>query len=537
MKRLLLVPLALTILATGVLTGCSEDFLVEDPPHVLVAENLYQSPAGFEAALNGLYSRIRGERWGFDGSNNERFGIYTVGTDNVFGNQPDALHTRLNLWNASFNSTWNHNEAMWEWLYRTINGANTIIERAENPDIAWTEAQKNEAIAEARFIRAWAYRHLTYLWGDVPLNLEESSGETIRTDWTLTPQADVFKQIEQDLLFAEQHLPNLPSNPGKVGKAAAQHYLAEVYLHPTMNKPAESEKFARKVIDNPNYKLITERYGVQRNNPYGCAFLDQFIEGNSNRSEGNTEALWVFQYELDVPGGAQTMSRRAWGQRYYNNKGIKISEEFGGRGLGREAPTVWALNLYEKGDDRGTKCAIRDFYLYNDAPNLPAGKKLGDTLWIKIPAKDVLRQNNWPTTRKWEVANPTDVTGSEQYNDQVYLRLAETYLLLAEALHRQGKNQEAADVINVLRARAHATPITAGQVNIDFILDERSRELLAEEQRRYTLLRTGKWLERVRAYNGVAGPVIQDFHVLFPIPQTFIDANKDNPIPQNQGYS
>jgi starch-binding outer membrane protein, SusD/RagB family len=132
--------------------------------------------------------------------------------------------------------------------------------------------------------------------------------------------------------------------------------------------------------------------------------------------------------------------------------------------------------------------------------------------------------------------DPLDVLGNYEGGPHPAVRLAETYLLLAEAQFNQGKLEDAARTLNVVRARANASPITGPQVTLDFILDEYSRELMAEGQRRYTLLRTGKWLERTRKYNPIAGPNVAEHNVLFPIPQAVIDANTGGPIPQNPGY-
>ncbi|MEQ9304666.1 MAG: RagB/SusD family nutrient uptake outer membrane protein, partial [Marinoscillum sp.] len=143
----------------------------------------------------------------------------------------------------------------------------------------------------------------------------------------------------------------------------------------------------------------------------------------------------------------------------------------------------------------------------------------------------------WPSTRKWDYANPLDLAGSRNYNDQIYLRLAETKLLLAEAQFLLNDPNGAATTINELRNRANATPITAGDVSLDFILDERSRELYSEEHRRYTLVRMGKWLDRTVQYNLVGGPTVKEKDRLFPIPQTVIDANLKLPMEQNPGYS
>jgi hypothetical protein len=200
------------------------------------------------------------------------------------------------------------------------------------------------------------------------------------------------------------------------------------------------------------------------------------------------------------------------------------------------APTAWALNLYDATDDRGSHFAVRRFYLYNDPASLPTGTQLGDTLFLNWIQERVNNSPLWPSPRKWDWTDPNDFAGEEQYGDQPYLRLAETYLLLAEAQFRQAKLTEASDAINVLRARARAPLISAADVTLDAILDERSRELLTEEQRRYTLLRTGKWLERTRLHNPIAGPVIMARDTLFPIPQAVIDANLTAPMPQNPGY-
>lgn len=514
------------------LAACDEITLAEDPPHIIVADNLYTDLAGFQAGLNALYARVRLERQGTSGVNELLSEAMTVGVDNAFANYPAGLERIWNEWGVRNNPQEDYYLDVWTWLYRTINAANTIIERAENPDIRWTEAQKNEVLAQARLFRAWGYRHLTYLWGDVPLNLEESTGESIRTDWERTPKQQVWEQIEQDLLFAEQHLPPLPESPGRLSQAVARHYLAELYL--AMDQPAQAEQKAAAVINSGRYQLITSRYGVRANQP-GVPFMDQFVDGNVNRNEGNTEVLWALQLELNVPGGGESIMRRYWVNRYYNLKGIQVSEEYGGRAIGRLANTSWAINLYEPQDDRGSIHAIRKFYLYNTTSGLPKGKQLGDTLYLSWETERTTNPN-WPSTRKWDWADPNDVSAAGQFGDQPYLRLAETYLLLAEALFKQGKLAEAAEALNVVRRRAGASEITPSDVTLDFILDERSRELMTEEHRRYTLLRTGTWLERTQAFNPIAAPNIMPRDTLLPIPQAVIDANLTRVMEQNPGY-
>src|SRR5690606_37146409 len=135
------------------------------------------------------------------------------------------------------------------------------------------EDNKNIVIAEAKAIRAWAYRHLTFGWGDVPLNLDEALGSTIRTDWERTPVSQVRRQIISDLIFAEKHVEVEPVLQGKITKGAVQHYLAEIYL--VLDKPDSSLFWANRVINTPEYNLIADRYGVNADQP-GTPFTDMF---------------------------------------------------------------------------------------------------------------------------------------------------------------------------------------------------------------------------------------------------------------------
>jgi len=529
----------------GMFAGCSESYLEEDPPHIIAADNLYTDLTGFEAGLNGLYAQFRMERGGatFGSGNDMLIDPAVTGTDNIYGNERSGWARDGNDWGTRSTPTNAHYRNFWEWIYSTINAANTIINRAENPEINWSVEDKNRVIGEAHLIRAWCYRHATFMWGDVPLSLEESAGSAINTDWVRAPVAEVRAQMEKDWLFAEQHLPETSDNPGKVVKGVATHYLAELYL--TIGDHQSAKDKALDLIDNGPFSLITERYGVKANDP-GTPFSDMFLDGNSNKNEGNTEALWVMQHELETIGGGDCIMRRWHRQRSHEVEinGVKgyfaFSVENGGRGLARVGPTRFALELYEEGDDRGGPFVMRTFEVLNNPDKLPPdslGLALGDTVWLDWQGRDEDEQDNhWPSTRKWDWANPLDLAAARQYNDLVYLRLAETYFLLAEAQLALNDAAGAAVTLNIIRQRSNASQITAGDVTVDFILDERSRELFSEEHRRYTLLRYGKWFERTQMHNKIAGPNITDRDKLFPIPQDVIDANLTTEMRQNPGY-
>jgi starch-binding outer membrane protein, SusD/RagB family len=382
----------------------------------------------------------------------------------------------------------------------------------------------------------------------VPLNLEETTGATVRTDWARAPVAEIRKQMIADWRFAE---PAAPVEPiaGQLSKGAIQHYLAEAYL--TDSRLDSALYWADQVIGTPNYRLVTARYGVDADKP-GVPYMDMFKPGNTNREEGNTEALWVFQFEpRTVGGGANPIERRHHISRLssISINGIsplQLTEERG-YGLGRMSLTKWAIDNYEPQDDRASEYAIRKFFILQDADQnapfpadrLPDGYHYGDTIWLDWQ-QDITYEKrsrvNWPYSRKVEWKDPSGIQNDYSFKDAIYLRLAETYLLKAEILHRLGRNDDAATALNTIRRRSNASEITAGDVDIDFILDERSRELVLEEHRRYTLLRTGKWLERTGLYNHNGGQHIVARDTLFPIPQVVIDANLTATMEQNPGF-
>jgi starch-binding outer membrane protein, SusD/RagB family len=370
--------------------------------------------------------------------------------------------------------------------------------------------------------------------------------------------------MEADWLFAEAHLTDEPLAPGRASKVVAQHYLSELYLETGEYQKAKDKALA--VINNPKYRLITARYGVNRTNP-GTPFTDMFLDGNSNREEGNTEVLWVMPNEYLSTGSETNLMRRWWVNRYNDivvggKKPITYSKEYGGRGIGRFAVTKFAFSLYQPGDDRGSQYAWRFSYKMNNPASLPSGSKLtatcaspgytggtlNDFVNLSIDCNEPVvtgstaataSKPNWPSTRKWDSApnDPSDVQNTSTGNDQIYLRLGETYLLLAEAQLGLKDFIGAAATLTTLRARSNASIVTPAQVTIDFILDERSRELITEEPRRYALRRAGKWFDRTKLHNRYSGPLITQRDTLLPLPLSVIDANLGRPMENNPGYN
>jgi hypothetical protein len=185
--------------------------------------------------------------------------------------------------------------------------------------------------------------------------------------------------------------------------------------------------------------------------------------------------------------------RRYWVNRYdaitiSGKTPIAVSVDNGGRGLGRLGPTRFALQVYNntvdgrtgsssadhRGGTTGGQYAWRFFWLMNNPASLPTGSNIGDKVTISYNVDESLANNRWPNTRKWDWAPAiaSDVTQPSGFNDQIYLRLGETYLLLAEAQFKLGDLPGAATTINFLRTRANTTTVTAADISLDFILDE-----------------------------------------------------------------
>jgi hypothetical protein len=310
---------------------------------------------------------------------------------------------------------------------------------------------------------------------------------------------------------------------------------------------------------------MTTRFGSLKNQS-GDVFYDLFRVGNQNRKGGNTEAIWVAQFEVDILGGVLSSTNLGGNvlERVHapavftltdpNGKrgsaGSLSNLNSGGRGVSFMRPTkymeqtVWVEDF--TGDIRNSKFNyVRDFKY--DEPS----SAWFDSSAVKYPGPN-LKAESW----RWypwisKVTTPgqhpdnlyankatgllTNGAGST-YSDQYYMRLAETYLIRAEAYLGKGNLAKAADDINMLRNRAKAKPVLAGEVTIDYILDERARELSFEEDRRLTLARLGKVVERVRKYNDLNNSNILDHHGLWPIPAREIEANINGKLEQNPGY-
>jgi len=301
------------------------------------------------------------------------------------------------------------------------------------------------------------------------------------------------------------------------------------------------------VINSGYYSLMKTRFGTNKDKA-GDVFSDLFIENNQNRlKNANKESIWVLQFEFNAIGGgtnSDDWTRRAWIPNYSSITGFVLADTLGGRGLAQLTPMKWWVGtsgtnatgnvpgIFEGSDIRNSNFNIkRNWYYNNPGETSLVGKKANITEQTWFSTKTL-----FPALTKFFYGRAENLSLTGSYKDRMKFRLAETYLLLAEAYLGQNNPAKAADAINEVRKRAGASVVTANQVTTDFLLDERIRELVGEESRRFTLVRTNKLVDRVKAYNTAIKDKINVNHALWPIPQAIIDANRDAAFPQNPGY-
>lgn len=546
MKSIFKIHIILSVVLLFSINSCQDDFLQERPPGSLSSDIVLTNKSGFENYLAALHYAARDELSKYDS-----FGWYinqVMGTDIACSGENAASNFRN--WETYLTPATQCVERYWDWAYGDmLVKANTIIAYAGKQELnhIWSgEDEKNAIIAEAKFFRAYTHNFLANLYGGIPI--VDTIYSSPKTDFVRNTREEVYQSARKDLEFASQWLPETvpPEKEGRIVKAAADHLLTEVYI--SLGEYDKAIESASRVINSGLYHLMTERFGSQKDMP-GDVYSDLFKTGNQNRSSGNMESIYVWQYEDETPGGRGSQGNyllRAWAPFLINVKdpdgkpGMIIVDSIG-RGVGWVRPTNYFLyNLWEDNwdnDIRNSPHNIRRTHYYNN----PASEWFGKPVEKSHYAQQDTFQMIYPTLRKVEGELVWDAKGGRAgwtYNDIMVYRLAETYLLRAEAYMYKGDLVKAAADINMVRARAQAKPVSPAEVTLDYILDERGRELITEEPRHRTLVRTGKLVERVRKYNlrEDARATIQEKHALWPIPQKAIDANFSAKLEQNPGY-
>ena len=290
-----------TALATG-LTGClSQDEFLEEHSYKFDDQTFYQSESDMELALNGCYRQIQSLMMGqTHGSHSWMIGGIGLDTYSQKGGNDHFSNWNTLTSESGYTRHWYDN------LFKLINRANTVIDMIdERVNIQYSSEEKKLAIrAEAVFFRGWAYRVLAGMYGNVPI-LEHHATE-ITTGYTPSNRQTVWEFCKKDFEYAAVNLPKTASKPGKLTRAAADHYLAEISL--ALGDFDNAVAASTRVIDGTDgdYHLMTTRFGSragEATDRYGNslaapagAYWDLFREGGNQNSTDNKEAIWVCQY-------------------------------------------------------------------------------------------------------------------------------------------------------------------------------------------------------------------------------------------------
>nr|WP_229254416.1 RagB/SusD family nutrient uptake outer membrane protein [Dyadobacter sp. NIV53] len=530
-----------------------------------INDDYISTAPGFNSATNAAYSSLRNFYGTERGISMTEYGtdLYSAGADGSF----KGFH----FYDSQLIGTVSIIQEVWEELYKGINTCNAVIERA--PEVTGlTDAVKAQRVAEVKFLRAHYYFILLQEFGGVDLRLTETILPTKTTK--RATEAEMYSAIIKDL---EESLPGLEnkaksSEYGRATKAAAENLLVKVYLAKATSSVkaaddyAKAETYAKNVINNYGFKLLPD-------------FASVFAQG---AGEINDEVIFSVQYTTDpltnisdpTTNGNGNNLHLIFGMQYDVQAGM-VRDIFYGRPFKRLKPTPYALETVFKDrvNDSRYKKTFRDTWLCNtaggtftnvfDNSKKSVTFKPGDTT-IFIPGVEwtlaqraakpyqvlvpsLYNLSLFPTLVKFMDPNRIDRTYEPGSRDFLVFRLADTYLMLAEAQVKLGKTADAVTSINMVRRRAAfagkeaAMEITAANATMDFVMEERGRELLGEQTRWLDLKRWGILVDRVKKYNTDAAANIKETHNLRPIPQTQIDRSDkgtdgSSVFPQNPGY-
>jgi len=518
-----------------------------------VGNDYINSAKGLNDATSAAYSTMRSWYGTERGMN-----LTIFGTDS-YTNGADGSWKFMNTYTTDFDTRNGHVSEVWNDFYQGINTCNAIIERA--PKVTGlTDAVKKQRVAEAKFIRAHHYFILTQLFGGVDLRLTETIAPTkVAKRATI---AEMYAQIIKDLTESLPDLENKARSTeyGRITRAGAEHLLGRVYLTKATSSAKAGDDYS---------KAITSLKNVISN--YGMSLLPNFADVHKQGNEMNGEVIWSIQYTRDpLTNAGGNNAHVFFGMEYDVLPGMQRDTE-NGRPFKRYMPTKYTLDVLfkDRENDSRYKKTFKDTYLSNkpgtyntsfDTSKPSVTFALGDTA-IFLPGVEMPLAER--AKKKYQVLVPSryderiflainkhfdgarvDRTQFEGGRDFIAFRLADTYLMLAEAQYFSGAVNDAVATYNVVRRRAawpgkeSAMLITASQLNVDFVMDEREREMLGEQSRWFDLARWGNIIVRVKAHNPQAAPNIKAHHVLRPIPQTQIDrveGGKDA-FPQNPGY-
>ena len=585
--------ISIWVIAIFSMFSCNDNsFLEEKPETFYTIDNIFTTSSQISQVVTSCYEQVRTIYCPVDNWDLE-FYAYKLNNGTDLCDVPTIRRgNRFNDYGL-LNSQSGHYYKIYTAFYQLINTANTAIAASDFKNIVWaSETEKAQAIAQARFFRAFAYRNLGELFGGVPIVKELTTAP--RYDFKRSTRLETYQFAIDEMEQCINDLPEKSSEAGRLVKAVAQHNLCQLYIDKGIVLEKEGGdatsaynkaiQYANTVIDGGNYNLMTERFGTRMTqNPDfyyansgsdqtsdhlyskasklipGNVFWDLFQVGNQDYQSGNKESIWTLQIDYNVykKEGVNGSIYSGYYCPVFRDQGGSLAtgsmEDVGGLGTCAVTPTFYTRDVIYNDkwskDMRNSEAVFRRTFLGNVKGTAYYGKQIPWTVLYKEDQNgvksDAAATLMYPISCKVATDQYTGVADGEDrtrlFRDEYMIRLAETILLRAEAKMRVGDNSGAATDINKLRARAMCNYlVTASDINVDLILDERARELVYEESRWNTLLRMGGTVavDRIKkyAYWDYPRTTLTKAFNLWPIPQTVIDTNKDSKLEQNPGW-
>lgn len=556
-------------LIAGNMTSCAK-FLEENNMSGITAENFYIDLQGYESLVRSCYASLR-NIYDINPS------LFEYGTDMMTRGEIEPvsgtvgdLVIRATALNEYKTLTADNSavDRFFKSAYSGIQRCNTAINRVD--DISdLSDEIRNKRLAEVRFIRAYYYYLLVENFGNIPIVEQEIN--TVITHFEPRTEEEVYNFIIADLQQSVEAADRNATEFGRVTQDASKHLLALVHLTRGYKNFGNADDFVHAA------KLAEEVIagGVYSLQPTFAAVFDP-------ENQQNREIIFSVQYDqtsLKPSLGTGNGQNVLFGWRQWREAGFHEETEIYNRRLSDFMPTQFLYTLYNtEKDARYDVTFLSKFYATKDdmEGNSPINK--GDlrfyfpypdqtfteqeatALKIENPHVEIVHFEKWkqdfdgiggemkfPMVGKFFDPQATAFGNSEDNHrssrDIFIFRLSETYLIAAEAYFKAGQALKATEMLNVVRGRAakqgQDLSISASDVSLDFILDERAREQVGEYKRWLDLKRTHK-LERAFEHNiltkmtNPAGTVDEKYY-LRPIPQTVIDRDSGG-YPQNKGY-
>ena len=502
MKKLIYIIIAAVLFLT---MGCNEELIDLENPNQYTEATYFKTADQCREAVNAAYGGLY-----FEGLwVREWYFIF-----DLLGNEASPASplqgTLAEFNNYQYDGTNNWLNEMWQSLYRIVLRSNIAITKINEADEVEDEALKSRLIAEAKFLRGWAYFQLASLWGDVPLRENyESTKDRETHNMARSSRSEVLDFVETSLTEAVSDLPASydEQNVGRVTKGAAQALLGKVYLY--------REKFDQ---------AITQFENVETSGQY--ALLDNFTHNFLSEYDNNSETVWEVQLE-QTGGNPYWMfgGQEGWGSMA-SHSGRAM--EYGWNDWGNVYFSSDAVEAFRY-DSAGTATTYID---PRAAMTFYGSEEIGDTTYCDYCTDG---PQSYPFDEqgfRFKKYNRYEYVEKENFPQSsingVVIRYADVLLMHAEALIRGGGSEtEAIALINQVRDRVGAYPYDLAEEDesaLELLIRERRCELAGEQKRFFDLVRWGTLQETLNAEFG--DQRVKSRHSKFPVPSSELDANK-----------